>query len=69
MKAYSLDLRERVAAACQLPSRTIGAVAVSKYREPAPASTFQPSSRSTFSPSVKEDLPQDFQQVLLGGRG
>ena len=27
MKAYSLDLRERVAAACQQPSRTIGAVA------------------------------------------
>ena len=27
MKAYSLDLRERVAAACQRPSRTIGAVA------------------------------------------
>ena len=27
MKAYSLDLRERVAAACQQPGRTIGAVA------------------------------------------
>ena len=27
MKAYSLDLRERVAAACQQSSRTIGAVA------------------------------------------
>ena len=27
MRAYSLDLRERVAAACQQPSRTIGAVA------------------------------------------
>ena len=27
MKAYSLDLRERVAAACQQPRRTIGAVA------------------------------------------
>lgn len=27
MKAYSLDLRERVAAACQQPGRTIGVVA------------------------------------------
>jgi len=27
MKAYSLDLRKRVAAACQQPGRTIGAVA------------------------------------------
>ena len=27
MKAYSLDLRERVAAACQQPGRTLGAVA------------------------------------------
>lgn len=27
MKAYSLDLRERAAAACQQPGRTIGAVA------------------------------------------
>ena len=27
MKAYSLDLRERVAAACAQPGRTIGAVA------------------------------------------
>ena len=27
MKAYSLDLRERVAAACQQPGRTVGAVA------------------------------------------
>ena len=27
MKAYSLDLRERVAAACQQPGHTIGAVA------------------------------------------
>ena len=27
MKAYSLDLRERVAAACQQPGRSIGAVA------------------------------------------
>ena len=27
MKAYPLDLRERVAAACQQPGRTIGAVA------------------------------------------
>ena len=27
MKAYSLDLRDRVAAACQQPGRTIGAVA------------------------------------------
>ena len=27
MKAYSLDLRERVAAACQQPGYTVGAVA------------------------------------------
>jgi len=27
MKAYSLDLRERVAAACQQPGRSTGAVA------------------------------------------